>query len=190
MKPVWYLDVDDVINFHSSKGVPRVWAQPKVGDPATILRSEVLHTPTGQTVTMEWAKPVTDLIASVSDRVEIIMMTSWNLDNQATDVLGPMFGIGTPVNGYTLSGIDLPSPDVPHLKSKEKAVQALSWPGGPLFGRPVIWSDDDLNSRHKSELKSLLHAFDVPALIVSPVPRVGLAPIDLVRITKFIDAHA
>lgn len=182
MKPVWYLDVDDVINFTNPRGVPKAWSRQR---PYTRIDVARVADARGRVFTITWAAPVTALIRRMSELVDVVWMTSWNEGNIASTTLGDALGLPDLPNGYTLAGLDAPSG--PNLPVKWAAVKTLS---ETMFaGCPTVWTDDELGGRLRSDAKYLFGARGVPLKTVTPNRDVGLTPTDLENIERFIRGH-
>jgi hypothetical protein len=185
-KPVWFLDIDGVINgwkkhpriFDSWNHVPLV---------ANVQKTWDTPEPTEHTFDIYYSPLVIDFINTMSEKVDIVWLTSW--EQQAATVFAPGVGITStfPV-GFELAGIEVPG-GKSFLPYKHKAGGRLmhgmpfSNDPGMFAGRPVIWTDDELD---KTFRKQFVNSLDSPALLIKTFASTGLTHTDLDRISTFV----
>ena len=136
------------------------------GDWETTLAEGRAHAG-GVAFPMRWVPQVVDFIrrAAESGRVRIVWCTTW-----------------CPYAGELERLWSLPKLDTAwyaewYSARSSKREAAKLWAG---HGIPVIWTDDEVARSHI-----------IPSgLAIAPDPRVGLTPVDLIRIDRFIDDHS
>jgi hypothetical protein len=165
--PVWFLDVDGVLNADPSD-TPLPW-----GDEVTTMvtvsmqglasRYPIRHSPT-------LVRELTDL--RWSGLVAIRWLTSWNA--RANRPLGRKLGLPLfPVAHPSISaGDDAVKLDVVLAEARS--------------GRPIIWADDQVITE---EARELIAATGVPHLLIAPDPTVGLTPDHLAQVNAFVRSH-
>lgn len=180
-RPVWLLDVDGVVNAISQKPDGAVWPKKE------------WVTCTGRTGNAEWpilaAQPVLDFIAAVhtSGRAEVRWHTTWQHDALALAELLrlPEFGVQDCPEFYPerqLAG-----------GAAAVAVRNCWWklPAAERVlgeeGRPVIWTDDDINREIGWRGRDRTLRTLGPILTISPPQHVGLTPRHLRQVDDFID---
>lgn len=176
-KPVWFLDVDGVIN--ADKPYKNKWGNWKHG---------VVHTRSlfDEPISLDihWAQEVVDFLNNLMDTVDVVWLTSWS--DTANTELVPLIGLNqTLPNAFTLAEFVVPShpawKEVWNLK--RTTVRTLIGEGGKFEGRPFIWTDDDLDRSARQEFNYLGKR---NTLFVRPFETTGLIPADLKRITDFL----
>lgn len=202
-KPVWFLDVDGVIN--GWRHTPRVWKTKNESDAWNHVEflvpedSRFAHTP----LDIHYSPVVIDFINNVCDVVDIVWMTSWA--ELANKYLVPHLGLKKEFQeGFSLVGKTLDHNDptltgfkvfnyykLPTISELTIGKPFTSWDESQaLFkGAPVIWTDDGAKKGNRDSLKSALAVHDVSALTIAPIASVGLAPLELDRIEQFISEN-
>lgn len=172
-KPLWYLDVDGVLNMVSSNKRPvdvpiENW---KTG----IARGFVIH----------WDTRVVDFINRVHDegRAEFIWLTTW--EGQANEFISPLLG---------LPYFSLPTMTQLQARQSYKFSDVTSWWKWDVIQKDlasrnqfenIIWTDDDLqyacvaDKSIKKEMKNWKHVFGI-----SPITDRGLTLEDLDMIER------
>lgn len=178
-KPVWFLDIDGVINGDAQK--PRYFDEwKKVFVPATNKWGNTIDFP------IHYAPALIDFINAMSEKVDIVWLTTWA--DQAITNFAPAVGItGTFPEGFGLAGIDVDSKQYSGwggmMNAKSRSVTILG--KGMFAGRPVIWTDDQAHKTLRKMVKSSLGE-ETPSLLISPAASTGINPWDMERITTFV----
>ncbi|WP_156251012.1 HAD domain-containing protein [Pseudactinotalea terrae] len=178
--PVWFLDVDGVIN---SIGTPRA----KAG-PYELVHVAPSHEPT--TYPIRYSPAVIGAINALSRAglVRVVWLTTWGAD--ARDRVAPAVGLDT---FEVLPGLADLEPYLAELGLTTLAWRSHNgrrwWKLAMVYrwldqygDRPVIWTDDDLDPEIKAELRAVR---DVPVHLVTPMPRPGLMADHLDAIEAF-----
>lgn len=173
MKPVWLLDIDDVIN----AGIGRNDRFPvNIWPSRDWIDTKALSSRTFRIVA---ARPVLNFIRKVHEagRVEIRWHTTWqhNARNVATALDLPHF----------------PVQDAPEFARVAEELRHDRWWKLPAAwrvvrdeGRSLIWTDDHLTCLRPHQVTSLSAAGDV--LLIAPDPGCGLTKGDLEDIELFL----
>ena len=185
-RPVWFCDVDGVINALNPDDHPKVsWKTSKVA-------VEDSHLGIDGTYPIVWDANVVDFINRMSEKVEFVWLTSWG--HTADMYLPPLTGLrGEWADGFSYVGLIPHRYDfIPVWQQKLNAIESLlSEPDqshhGKYYQRPVIWTDDELTpeviqgiTRITGEKKSLL---------LRPEEGRGLSPRDCQLIEAFVSRH-
>lgn len=162
MKPVWFLDIDGVIN--------AFFGETPEGYLTTVASAhdadwEITYSP-----------EVIDFINRVhrGGLAEIRWLTTW--EQYARTSLAPAVGLDD------FSAYDDPGEDG----------SPMSWWKGQIVtdfvldeARPFVWTDDDIDA----ETAAMFEAESVPNLIGAPSPSTGLTPDHLKQIHDFLISH-
>lgn len=177
-KPVWFLDVDGVINGWQKH--PRLWQHAEwANTPVTITSGD--HA--GMTYQIWFTPVLVDFINEMSEKVDIVWLTSW-LDAANVD-LAPKIGITHEFpEGFALAGVAPQRVGFQTLWNAKtqvvsKLTQKVSGEEGLFFGRKVIWTDDELNKATRVACKEILPEGSV---FIAPHESVGLSPEHLDKI--------
>lgn len=167
--PVWFLDVDGVVN--ASPAPSRRW-MPQFTHRVVSVELD------GRTeeLPLWWRPAVVDFIneASRSGQVRVCWLTTWG--QSAREVFGPAVGLDElPVVGEQPDGAGAYPDD--DLWWKVAEIRGLV----PDDGR-VIFTDDDLNSRSRAQLRD---TYDSP-LLLTPMSSPGLTDEHLNQITRYL----
>lgn len=171
MWPIWFLDIDGVINGNPYRRGHNLWG----GEADSWIETNARGGNRWWPITA--AIPVVNFIRRVHEErwAEIVWLTTWQVDaNNVSAALGlPNFRVlkGTIVDGTRYH-------DSANWWKLTKAVEESQ------TGRPVVWTDDDLGNL----VKRLFHdQCPAPSLLISPHGDEGLAPQHLVRIAAFLN---
>lgn len=183
--PVWFLDVDGVIN---SIGEPKA----KCGT-YELTHVAPSHEPTAYPI--RYAPAVIDRINGLSRAglVRVVWLTTWGED--ARTRIAPAVGLDA---FDALPGIVDLEPHFAELGLTRVAWRSSNglqwWKLGMVHrwldehgDRPVIWTDDDLHRAIKDELRAVR---DVPTKLVTTMPKPGLTLDHLGSIEAFARKHA
>lgn len=179
-KPVWFCDIDGVINALNHRRYLNVdW-----------VKSEVVHAGTGLgidgTYPLAWDPKVIDFINRMSEKVEFVWLTSWA--HVADMSLPPLTGLhGGWANGFEYVNLIPLRHDVTSVwhKKFETVQRTVFDRRGQFFGRPFIWTDDHMSY----EVPAKIENFDYVdrSLLVKPTASRGLDEWDLERIEGFVN---
>lgn len=153
--PIWFLDVDGVVNA-AGKDVPAHLA-------STEATTEGIDWP------IRYSPEVVDLINRVhrSRLAEVRWLTTWSQDARTS--LAPAVGLDEFFSYDMYGGEDWWKAEVVARSIAEE-------------GRPVAWTDDDLEAARIDDLNKAA----VPALAIAPITELGLETKDLRRISDFL----
>lgn len=180
-KPVWFLDVDGVIN--GDKVAPRYFPD---------WSHEIVHATDYEGVEqgfpIHYSPTLIEFINETSKIVDIVWLTTWK--DQANTRLAPALGINGPFpEGFTLAEVDTDSSHYGGwggmVTAKAHSVTILS--KSKFAGSPVIWTDDQANKMVRANVKASLG--DTPNLLMAPAPSVGINVYDMGRIQKFLNQN-
>lgn len=190
-RPVWFLDVDGVIN--AGRRRPREWHG--IG---RWERKRVL-TPTKDNRgpwEINYSNEVVKFIHEMSKIVDVIWLTSW--DNDADESLAPALFLprGLP-NGFEMAQVDSGLIDFGMWwRAKTLAIYTLLDKGDmnlpeeervPFRDRKIIWTDDEII---RDSVEGLMKHADVQPLCIAPLDRDGLLPGNLDAIRAYVNGDA
>lgn len=170
-QPIWYLDVDGVLNATSPPS--RRW-KPQF-EHTTLVADDA-----GQArhLSIWWRPAVVDFVNHVhrSRLAEVRWLTTWG--EQARTVLGPALGL----DDFVTVG-EQPQGDgaYPDAGSWWKVATILEH--SPTGSR-IVFTDDDLTTRSRAQLAGRFGAED--ALLITPMPSPGLTDQHLSKIHSFL----
>lgn len=184
-KPVWFMDVDGVINVIPSAanrnriGAPhfRVWRN---WHPVTDVEVD------GNAYPIRVSSDLVDHINDISNIADIEWLTTWT--DAAPTIFAPTFGISDfPV--ANARGSD--SPYSPTWNAK--GIEYRWWKLNAVIAdmeantRPVIWTDDDIMTKYSGNyVKGLAKDMNIPILVISPYDAKGIERYHIEKIRAFI----
>lgn len=189
-KPVWFLDIDGVLNVipsaskRNSDTAPhfKVW---KNWHPVTDVT--VPNKVGFATYPIRVSPDLIDNVNAISENVDIHWLTTWK--NLAPTIFAPTFGVK-----------DFPVADAYGSESPFGSRYAYGnlpefrwWKLNAVIkdmevnARPVIWTDDDISSSTSgSYVKSIARDLDIPILVIPPFDAKGIEPWHIDRIKEFV----
>lgn len=170
--PVWFLDIDGVIN---SFPKPKAHMVKRYGEyeHTVVLGYSIWHSP-----------KVVDFINAVnaSGLVEVVWLTTWRAE--ARTEFAPAVGLDDfPTITKSLGSDHCWSPDW----WKFQGVRDFLQDNGE--GRPVVWTDDDLSKPLKRAFREEYPPATTPSLLLTPMTCPGLTPEHLASILAFLRAQ-
>lgn len=171
MKPIWLLDIDGVINTRVN-GIHRIWPD----DDPIITEAQGLN----RSWRIVTAPAVRDYIAKIHELelAEIQWHTTWQ--NQANNVSDALELPHFPV---------CPAPEYTEWSSGKRSQCWWKLPAALrvlISGRPLVWTDDDIDYDPDAYASVRLDYTDTPRLTICPNSREGLGPKDLKKIDEFL----
>lgn len=183
--PVWFLDVDGVIN---SIGVPK-------GKLGTYEVVHVAPSHVSRAYPIRYSPAIIDGINQLSREglVRVVWLTTWGDD--ARTRIAPAVGLDA---FDALPGLDVLEPHFAELGLTRVAWRSSNglrwWKLGMVHrwldehgDRPVVWTDDDLHRLIKDELRAVR---DVPTKLITTMPNPGLRAENLASIREFASRYA
>lgn len=162
MKPVWFLDIDGVINS---------WPTPPEESPWEFQKKYINGYP------IWWANEVVEFInATHSDRAEIQWLTTWETDANVHFAPGVGITHRFEVQPRTYEGWDR------WWKAERMQMFREANPD-----TPIIWTDDEIYDY--LEVRSVKALVGENALVINPWHYMGLTSESLKMIDEFIDSR-
>lgn len=187
-KPVWFLDIDGVINSDRRRPAPWKnvgrWERTQVFTPSLENRGPW---------EVNYSNEVVKFINKMSAVVDIVWLTSWAHEADAS--LAPALRLpdGLPL-GFDMAKVDSSLLDFGMVwRAKNLSIHTLLKEGDmslpedervPFKNRKVIWTDDEITSETVDDL--LLHV-NVQPLCVSPFENECLLPSHLEAILDYVN---
>jgi hypothetical protein len=184
-KPVWFMDVDGVINVIPSAanrnriGAPhfRVW---KNWHPVTDVEVG------GHAYPIRVSSDLVEHINDISQTADIEWLTTWT--DAAPTIFAPIFGINDfPV--ASAKGSDSPFASVSSSIENEYRWWKLNAVIADMEtnARPIIWTDDDIWAKYSGNyVKGLAKDMGIPILVISPFDSKGIERYHIDKIREFI----
>lgn len=172
MNPVWFLDVDGVINALSTVGEKHYeefscWEEVRVNG-----------------YRIRYAPELIEFINRMSERVDIHWLTTW--DDNAVTMLAPALGLKE-FKVAKATGLVLPFAGMNYLAQnrwwKWNAVIEHIENGGGDF----IWTDDQNTATVRNATRKLADKEGLEHSIITPSKDTGLGRLDITRIENFVD---
>ena len=172
-RPVWFLDIDGVVNFFPERNRPL--------PPGTQKDAVMATHPSGERVPLPltWRTSVVDFINRTSREgmAEVVWLTTWG--KQAATIFAPAVGL----DDFTVAG------EVPTTGASTLARSPNWWKLAALRdhlprGSRFVFTDDDLNATARRVLRGWFEQEDM--LLITTFDSVGLTGLDIERITDFI----
>lgn len=188
MKPVWFLDIDGVINPVTEPGNKPIFQN----EHARWEKTELLELP------VNYSPDVIEYINDISDIVDIVMLSTWK--DKAIHVFAPAVGLN--VSNFA----DIAGDMHPNGARKKFSLPPQEEPG--MYNRPVaqrwwkmnyvldhiekgganfIWTDDDLSNRAMNYVRRIAGFEGIESLVISPNGEAGLLKRDLDSIDFFLN---
>lgn len=173
-KPVWFCDVDGVINAVSKL------------DKTHFKNFKDWKTVVVNGYTISYAEDVVNFMNRMSERVDIKMLTTWKYDSMT--MLAPAIGLRTDLEVVDVPGIWSPlslNDNREHRWWKLNAIiDNINDPDAADF----IWTDDDIGSHDRNYVKRMSEFAGLECLVITPHMGVALEPEHLRRIEAFAEA--
>lgn len=172
LKPVWFIDVDGVINVLPKAAQKDHEAFYKSWESTRVLTYNILYSP-----------ELVDELNRLSEFVEIIWLSTWN--GHAATLLAPALGLHDfpfAMSHGTNSSFDLSSQDpaarwwklnviLEHIKNDQ---------------RPFIWTDDDISPEVRKAIRGRAAFEGIDNLVINPNSNIGLTKSETSMIDQFI----
>lgn len=175
-KPVWFLDVDGVINVVSKIGNEHYSRFPR-WEEVEVAGYKIRYSP-----------DLVEFINNISARVDVRMLTTWK--NASVELLAPAIGlknfpvedsVGTwSANGSFNGGHHLPENRWWKLNCILNHIETRK--------SDFIWSDDDLYPQVRNYARRMADFEGLETCLITPHLTLGLEPVHLERIEKFVAA--
>lgn len=173
-KPVWFLDVDGVINAVSK--IENIhYSQFPTWEEKIVNGYKIRYSP-----------EVVDFINKMSERVEVRWLTTWR--DKAVDMLAPALGI----NVFPFDNADGRWSPYGNFNGQNYLPENRWWKLNVVLnhiengGENFIWSDDDLYPQVRNYVRKTADAEGMESLFVTPEIKYGLTPQNLERIENFV----
>lgn len=173
-KPVWFLDVDGVINAVSK--IENVhYSQFSTWEEKMVNGYKIRYSP-----------EVVDFINRMSERVEVRWLTTWR--DKAVDMLAPALGI----NVFPFDNAEGRWSPYGNFNGHNYLPENRWWKLNVILkhiedgGENFIWSDDDLYPHVRNYVRKIADKEGMESLFVTPEIKYGLNVQNLQRIENFV----
>jgi hypothetical protein len=173
-KPVWFLDVDGVINAVSK--IENVhYSQFSTWEETVVNGYKIRYSP-----------EVVDFINKMSERVEVRWLTTWR--DKAVEMLAPALGI----NVFPYDNAEGRWNPNGSFGGQNYLPENRWWKLNVILnhiengGEHFIWSDDDLNPYVRNYVRKIADVEGMETVFITPEMKYGLTGQNLERIEKFV----
>lgn len=193
-KPVWFLDIDGVLNVIPSAANRNSDKAPhfKVWKNWNPVKEVTVNGHSGEaTYPIRVSSDLIDNVNAIAENVDIHWLTTWK--EKAPTIFAPLFGVKEFPVALAI-GVESPFGS---RYSYGNLPEFRWWKMNAVINdmetnaRPVIWTDDDITARYTgSYVKGIAKDLDVPILIIPPFDAKGIEPWHIDRIKEFVAEHS